>query len=190
MIKRVTRKPAPVPERPELADSMLWAAEWGQDETVFELMDKGAPVNARDKNGMSALHFLAMKSNAKAVERLIERGAEVNALSQEGMTPLHLAAVYSHKKTVETLCNKGADVNAQTGNGFTALHLTHRGGVARVLIAAGINTSLKDNTGRTALETAHAQNRRDVESAIINAVSLRNSKTVKHIVTQRNRRAA
>ncbi len=48
------------------------------------LIDKGADVNARSKNGATALILAADKGNAEIVKFLIDRGADINAKDGNG----------------------------------------------------------------------------------------------------------
>ena len=55
------------------------------------LLKHGAPVNALDRNGNSALHY-AIKENASLmVKMLLENGADPNLKPRNGKTPLEMA---------------------------------------------------------------------------------------------------
>ena len=54
---------------------------------VTYLLDKGADVNVRDKQGNSILH----RGTPEIVELLVSRGANVNARARNGSTPLDIA---------------------------------------------------------------------------------------------------
>lgn len=84
--------------------------------TVALLVSRGADVNARDKDGDTALHVAARSGKPGAVEALLAAGADVNAKGQYGRTPLHEAARISDANTaaVQALLAHGADVNART----------------------------------------------------------------------------
>ena len=72
----------------------------------------GADVNARDRNGDTALHHAIDSENIKAMEILLKNGINVNARSKDGGTPL-LFALDRRKnpKIVELLIKYGANVN-------------------------------------------------------------------------------
>src|SRR5437868_3669295 len=83
------------------------------------LVGKGARVKARDRNGMTALHYAASQASARIVAFLVSRGAEINAKTNADMTPLHYAAGYAPMgdnaiKTVKLLISKGADLRVKT----------------------------------------------------------------------------
>ncbi len=56
-----------------------------------ELLDAGAPVDARDGKGGTPLHSAASYGYAPIIALLLARGAEVNALDGLGRTPLGIA---------------------------------------------------------------------------------------------------
>jgi hypothetical protein len=72
---------------------LQWAALNGQRDALALLLDRGAPVNGRSRDGHTALHGAAFMGHAESVRLLLERGADVNAASNNGETPLHNAGV-------------------------------------------------------------------------------------------------
>jgi ankyrin repeat protein len=89
-------------------------------EVAKYLLDQGAEVNARNKHGYSALHFVKSKAMA---EVLVSKGAEVNMTENYGLTPLHDAVLEGYTDIVEFLISKGADVNVIENKGFTPLKM-------------------------------------------------------------------
>jgi uncharacterized protein len=55
------------------------------------LLDAGAAVNARDRNGRSALHAAAAQGYSDVVKLLVERGADIGAKDADGVTPVDAA---------------------------------------------------------------------------------------------------
>lgn len=68
-----------------------WAALNGRKEIVAALLDRGAPVNGRSREGYTALHGAGFLGHADIVDLLIQRGADINFPSNSGETPLHSA---------------------------------------------------------------------------------------------------
>ena len=63
-------------------------------EAIKLLLELGADVNAKDDNGMTAMHGAAFKSRAKLVQFLADHGADIRVWNQgnhRGWTPLQVA---------------------------------------------------------------------------------------------------
>jgi peptidoglycan/LPS O-acetylase OafA/YrhL len=67
---------------------LLWAAVTGRAEAIELLIERGADVNAVDRDGGTALHAAAFLGHEKVVEVLIRSGAKVNATNKRGTRPL------------------------------------------------------------------------------------------------------
>ena len=96
------------------------AIEAGQSEVAQLLVDSGADLNGRSRQGMP-LYIAARGGHVQIVELLLAKRAEVNASGGAVGTALHGAAAMGQKEIVELLLAKGADVNARTTNGITPL---------------------------------------------------------------------
>ena len=82
-------------------------------------------VNARSKDGESALHVNAIKGDGETTKVLLAYGAEVDARTPRGptlqMTPLMWAAYGGHAEMVRLLLAAGADPLTTDENGKTVL---------------------------------------------------------------------
>ena len=69
------------------------AALFGHTGIVAMLLEAGAEVNARNRDGGTPLHSAAFLGQYEAVELLLENGADVNIRNQDGSTPRDAAMV-------------------------------------------------------------------------------------------------
>ena len=105
------------------------AAQQGNREAVKSLLKQAADVNGAQGDGMTALHWAAMKNDAELAQTLLYAGANVRARTRLGdYTPLVLAAKNGNAAVLEPLIASGADVNGKTANGTTALMLAAASG--------------------------------------------------------------
>ena len=138
----------------EYANTKLQVAVRKEDTAkVRQLIKKGANVNAKDKYGMTALHWVTVTAadaddagaeNVLMIAKLlIDNGADVNAKGDGGGTPLHTAASLrprAHTNTelvaavVKLLIDNGADVNAKDRGDGTPLDEATRFGDKNPLI--------------------------------------------------------
>jgi ankyrin repeat protein len=96
------------------------AAQKNHRDVAVYLLDSGADVNARNKDGYTALHFVTSKEMA---ELLIARGADVNIPDNYGLIPIHNAVLEGYHDIVECLILNGADINYVENKGFTPLKM-------------------------------------------------------------------
>ena len=68
---------------------MIQVAKDGNLQAVQALLSGGADVNARDKNGLTALRMASQNGHTEVVKLLLEKGAEVNVKhTTSGVTAL------------------------------------------------------------------------------------------------------
>ena len=86
-----------------------------------KLIAEGAPIDEKDDEGYTALHYAAMWGDLEATKWLIENGADVNTTDAWGSTPL-MNAVYNEAgvETVELLLENGANKTLKDSEGKTA----------------------------------------------------------------------
>jgi ankyrin repeat protein len=146
--------------------SVVDAARDGNRDAAQALIRKGADVNAAEGDGMTALHYAAMKGDAALARLLVEAGADVKAATRLGSyTPLHVAAQAGSAPIVSLLVAHGADVNAGTITGATPLMFAAASGDTAAIAAlvdggADVNAREKDR-GQTPLMFAAAADRLD-----------------------------
>ncbi len=119
---------------------------------------KKVDINAKDKEGNTALILATEKGYTEIVHALLSKGADINAKGKYGYTALILAAEKGYTEIVHALLSKGADVNAKNISGYTALisaaqrHYTIE--IVDVLLSKGADVNAKDDDGQTALMLA------------------------------------
>jgi ankyrin repeat protein len=146
------------------------AAEQGNKALVGALLDRGVDVNARQADGMSALHWAVDRDDADVVARLVRAGADVNAENSYGVRPLALAATNASADIVTLLLAAGADANATARGGETVLMTAARTGsvgAVRALLAKGADPNARDEREQTALMWAAAEGQADVVGALL-----------------------
>ncbi len=87
-----------------------WAAgegHEGQKEIVELLIAKGADVNAKTPDGLTALFAAILGADKEIIELLIAKGADVNVRGFLGMTPLNMADDEGEKEIADLLRKHG-----------------------------------------------------------------------------------
>jgi ankyrin repeat protein len=70
---------------------------------VRELLDAGAPINARSGAGGTPLHTAAYTGDREVVELLLARGADARVANNDGKSPIDLARERGHAKLAEVM---------------------------------------------------------------------------------------
>ena len=128
------------------------------------LLQQGANVQVKDKDGKTALHFaceliLTWKpASCDLLNCLTENGADINALRKDNRTPLMVASSCGGVDQITFLIKRGANVHLQDKNGDTALHHAARNmnnslEIVCALTAAGAS-QMCNNQGLTPLLVA------------------------------------
>jgi ankyrin repeat protein len=86
------------------------AARAGNIQRVQALLQQGARVNSRDRNGDSPLNMAAAKGNVPLVDVLLQAEADVNLANIAGVTPLMGATFGGHAGLVKKLIAAKANV--------------------------------------------------------------------------------
>jgi len=80
-----------------------------------KMIEQGADVNAKDKDGRTPLMYAVMYNRKEFISILLENGADVNAFDRTGWTVLKYAEDYGRKDIEEQLLAAGADIEYGTG---------------------------------------------------------------------------
>ncbi len=132
---------------------LMNASRFSTPDVVRLLLDKGAAVNARDKDGRTALVLAlsALHSDIRVPGMLVEHGADVNLADSRGTTPLMAC---SDVPVAKLLIERGARLDATDREGKNALH--YKGvadfcslSAARYLAEQGVPLDARAKTGET-----------------------------------------
>lgn len=83
------------------------------------LLERGANVNARDRDRQTPLHEAVWQGDVATVELFISHKAAINARDRNGDTPGHIAARIGDVGLYDLLVTKGADTKAKNKQGLT-----------------------------------------------------------------------
>lgn len=119
---------------------------------ILSLMDD---VNARNRDGNSALYLAVLKRNQKAIEVLLEKKADIFSSNSNGYSPLRLALVSGGD--VQDWLITSETIKAVDGSGNSALHYACLWGLknaATSLIAKGAAVEARNARGEVAMFNA------------------------------------
>ncbi|XP_030056144.1 M-phase phosphoprotein 8 isoform X2 [Microcaecilia unicolor] len=129
---------------------VMLAAAGGHDDLLRLLIKKGAKVNARQKNGNTALIHAAEKNFLTTVAVLLEAGAHLNIQQNNGETALMKACKRGNFDIVRLMVESGADCNISSKYQSSALHFAKQSN--NVMVHELLKTHL-DTLSRVAEDT-------------------------------------
>jgi ankyrin repeat protein len=145
---------------------MEQAIRKGQINKVRQLLDGGADIGKRIRDGETYLHVAIANRRDNIARLLLERGADINARDSGNETPLAFAVdtIDPDIDFIAFLLRRGANVNVQNiWNQTPLLKAAVRGHdeIIRRLIEAGAEVNIQDADGNSPL---HAVVQREVET--------------------------
>jgi Ankyrin repeats (3 copies)/Ankyrin repeat len=124
------------------SDGYLESASWDarrQVQMIEVLLQAGADIHARDKNGATPLHRAVRTRCADAVKSLLNAGGDVTLQNKPGSTSFHLAVQ-----------NTG-----RGGSGAGKAKAAQRE-IIEAFLERGVSPTLKDRNGKSVLEWARS----------------------------------
>jgi len=127
----ITKLRALLPSKKDLLESrdsrgntpFLYAVAKGHKEACTILINAGADIAAKKKNGQNALHIAAKLGNLEIVQMFASHKNMREAQDIFGNTPLHEASGAGHVEICKTLIDTyGANTQAKNFEGHTVLH--------------------------------------------------------------------
>ena len=97
-----------------------------------ELISRGADINAKDKQGRSAIHYAALTGDLEMFDTLLSLGAKVTSADRHGNSVFHFLTSSPSRLSIPILQRLQAlpdkpKINAKNKQGFTALKLASDG---------------------------------------------------------------
>ena len=141
---------------------------------AVELLAHHAPkveVDARARDGVTALHCAATEGRRAVCEVLLARGADLEAITtNDSWTPLLCAVTGGQIGAAKTLVEHGADVNASSKIGETVLHFAASDASAAIVrygLERGADPAATTQDGYTALHNAARNGNLEVVELLI-----------------------
>lgn len=136
------------------SDALLAAAAAGRAEEVAQLVRSGAPLEARDAQGRSALLRAVAENHVGVAKTLLEAGASPNTQAANRDTPWLLAGALGRAEIIAAMLPYRPDLSIRNRFGGNALiPACERGHVeaVQVLLRSGIDLDHVNDLGWTCL---------------------------------------
>lgn len=136
------------------------AAREGHVDELASILDADPlQLEARDKYGLTPLHWACDRGQTDAAALLLGRGADANAVETRlfKRVPLLFAALSGKEALVQLLIQQDANVDAADYKGWTALHCAaHTGSmrIVRALVSAGADVATQTKRHESVLHLA------------------------------------
>ena len=147
-------------------------------ETVEVLLESGADVTLKDKEGATVLHYAVLNDNAlETLPLLVEAGADVNVCTLKyHESPLMYAREWffgrdeeKGKQVMKLLLDAGADINTADDTGYTLLlyaAVNRKSDLLVFLLEQGADRYRKSQDGKTALDYAGELNFPEIKTIL------------------------
>lgn len=140
------------------AELFMWAVSNGYKPVVEWLIERGADVNAKNFDGVSALFKATDRGHINIAKLLVERGADVNCKGI-GIFGLYISALINamqkgRNTMAEILIEKGADINAKDNSDQTPLLIAikqENKDIIRLLLEKSVDINALTKNGQTPL---------------------------------------
>ncbi|MDT8399724.1 MAG: ankyrin repeat domain-containing protein [Pseudomonadales bacterium] len=154
-------------------EALAEAASSGDLDGVQALLQQGADIDARLRDGSTALHQAVLGDHTAISLKLLALGADPASADRYGITPLYLAALNGNADIVAALLAAGVDANTPDPSGETALMTAVRTGrreVVELLLAHSARVDQRDpEFAQTALMLAVREDHPDLIELLLSA---------------------
>ena len=153
--------------------------------TQWEGLVKYVNINAKDRQGRTALHHLAENGEIEAVKVATQLGAKIHTKDALGRTALHYAAMGGHTPVIKYLIefasvlHPSRRLNVRDQDGKTVLHYLAANGeveVVKTAVELGAKIHIRDALGRSPLHLAAKDGHTPVVEVLIESGAKVNTK--------------
>ena len=88
--------------------ALHYACLYGHTLVAEYLIQRGAEVNCRNKDGDLPIHDACLRGHLDIVKLLITKGSDFTSTNNNGRTPLHYASLYGYTEVTDYLTQHGA----------------------------------------------------------------------------------
>eukprot|EP00752_Nemacystus_decipiens_P010695 g9525.t1 len=157
----------------KIGKALHGAVEGGHRDIANDLLESGASLAAKDREGYTPLHLAARQGETEMVQLLLLKGANQDAFGRARLTPLYLATYYGHLSAALALLAAGADVDLKCGlMDAPVIHTAAEKGrvdILRAVIEQGADVDAVNTIQRSALHLASSLNKTDVIDVLVEA---------------------
>lgn len=125
----------------DISNNLLVASQYGYDEIILSLIQKGHDVNVENMRGSTPLIFASRAGYISTIEILLENGADIDhKCDKRAMSALMWALHYEQEAVARYLVQKGANIHDRNTKGWTPLMIASKHGydaVVRLMIEKG-----------------------------------------------------
>ncbi|KRX03078.1 Ankyrin repeat-containing domain [Pseudocohnilembus persalinus] len=134
----------------------------GSLKTIQLLVENGADIYLKSKQGLNVIHLAAQGNQPKSIVYFITKGLSPQILDNKNTSPLHWASFLQSENVVNLLVSTylNVDLNLQDQDGLTPLHLAAMKGdykIVRKLLIRGADKNKKDFKGDLPIQCAQEQ---------------------------------
>ncbi len=152
--------------------SLIEAAAKGNTRKIDELLQDGADINARGKDGMSPLLWSMLKKNKTGFRHLLEHGANPNLTVISGDSVMSIAAIADDAEWLRLALKHGGNPSLVAPKTDAPLYqsiMAYQKENIHLLIEAGADLNYRDGTGSTPILRAAGLNRYDIVYMLLEA---------------------